>query len=213
MAQHPPAGHLSQTSTNPPKPTRLPSHAPAQDDSSPDHLWRNSLDFQPEAKYDGFSYHDIMLAPLADAMRIALRDTVATRAWVGEKPTIYFSLQVGHPGYAWATSAYAAAEGVPCGRSRPICAAAESSAWRRGVRGRRGGGGRRRRSGRQATPGQRSRTLRRAQTHPQGEMGATIMKYPALWAAVIEPLRRRVGAMATVLFGIGERGRWTEGLK
>ncbi|KAI8472420.1 MAG: hypothetical protein J3K34DRAFT_210613 [Monoraphidium minutum] len=102
---------------------------PHLDDSSPTKSWRNALDFKPEEAYGGFSYKDIMLDPLADALRTALRYTVKGREWVGEKPAVYFSLQ--------------------------------------------------------------------------GEMGATIMKYPRSWAAAIEPLRQRVGPLADVLFGIG----------
>jgi hypothetical protein len=30
-----------------------------------------------------------------------------------------------------------------------------------------------------------------------------VMKYPGDWAALIDPLRARVGAMADILFGIG----------
>ena len=35
-------------------------------------------------------------------------------------------------------------------------------------------------------------------------MGATIAQYPRDWAALVEPLRARLGDDAEVLFGIGE---------
>jgi len=37
----------------------------------------------------------------------------------------------------------------------------------------------------------------------QGEMSATVMRYPREWAALIDPLRARVGPLADVKFGIG----------
>jgi hypothetical protein len=37
----------------------------------------------------------------------------------------------------------------------------------------------------------------------QGEMSATVMRYPREWGALVEPLRKRVGPLAAVKFGIG----------
>ena len=34
-------------------------------------------------------------------------------------------------------------------------------------------------------------------------MSATVMRFPRKWAALVEPLRRRVGPLADVKFGIG----------
>jgi hypothetical protein len=72
---------------------------PHLDDGSPDRNWRNGLTFSPLAKVGGgdgggFSYYDIMLVPLAQAVRIALEQSRADR-WPGApKPKVYFSLQV-----------------------------------------------------------------------------------------------------------------------
>lgn len=44
-------------------------------------------------------------------------------------------------------------------------------------------------------------------------MGATIAKHPREWAALIEPLRERIGEEADVLFGIGALGAGGRGTK
>lgn len=47
--------------------------------------------------------------------------------------------------------------------------------------------------------------LMRACTCPpwQGEMSATVMRFPRQWAALIAPLRKLIGPLAVVKFGVG----------
>jgi hypothetical protein len=43
--------------------------------------WRNALVFDPLAKYDGFSYYDVMLRPVAQALNAVITpDTQVSRA-------------------------------------------------------------------------------------------------------------------------------------
>ncbi len=93
-----------------------------QDDGSPDKAWRNGLTFNPAQKYGGYSYNEIMLEPLADALRAALDATKEYR--FGTKPKIYFSLQVGGVGGSpdWGGSGGLAGRGADC-------AELESSCW------------------------------------------------------------------------------------
>lgn len=53
-------------------------------DSYDHSAWRNFLDFDPLAKYDGYSYEDVVVRPTADALRTALKpgQKVGGR-WVG----------------------------------------------------------------------------------------------------------------------------------
>ena len=65
---------------------------PHLDDGTAQGAWRNGLLFKPKDKYDGFSYYDIMLAPLADALRDALKQTAEEGSLKG-KPELYFATQ------------------------------------------------------------------------------------------------------------------------
>jgi hypothetical protein len=42
--------------------------------------WRNTLAFDPLEAFGGFSFYDIMLAPIVDALDAALLDT--SKAWL-----------------------------------------------------------------------------------------------------------------------------------
>ncbi|GBF88099.1 hypothetical protein Rsub_00811 [Raphidocelis subcapitata] len=112
---------------------------PHLDDGTGNGAWRNGLLFRPTERYGGASYQDlarppktnapeIMLDPLADALRGALEDTRGHRSG-GRKPTVYFAMQ--------------------------------------------------------------------------GEMSATVMRYPRDWAALAAALKSRVGPLADVRLGIG----------
>lgn len=60
-------------------------------------IWRNSLLFSPTTKYGTYSYADVMVKPLAEAMR----DALAATAKIGklytppeaERPVVYMALQ------------------------------------------------------------------------------------------------------------------------
>jgi hypothetical protein len=62
-------------------------------------IWRNSLLFSPTVKYDSYSYADVMLTPLSEAMR----DAIAAAAKLGDlymppeaaRPVVYMALQGG----------------------------------------------------------------------------------------------------------------------
>ncbi len=60
------------------------------------YTWRNLLDYDPLAKYNGFSYDDVLIVPVAEAMREVWERTPDT-------------LSVGGPGRVHAPSACAAA--------------------------------------------------------------------------------------------------------
>jgi hypothetical protein len=88
-----PRGAAGRLAVIPFRPSAVPpSRArPAQDDGSPEKNWRNGLKFNPLQQYEGYSYNDIMLVPLADALRISLANTRGQRPQ--SRPKIYFSLQ------------------------------------------------------------------------------------------------------------------------
>lgn len=62
-------------------------------------IWRNSLLFSPTVKYGSYSYADVMLTPLSEAMR----DAIAAAAKLGDlymppeaaRPVVYMALQGG----------------------------------------------------------------------------------------------------------------------
>ncbi|WIA33971.1 hypothetical protein OEZ86_007066 [Tetradesmus obliquus] len=70
---------------------------PHLDDGTANGAWRNGLLLQPEAKHSGYSYYDIMLAPIADALRDSLAAAAAggfLRTLPGQKrPHVYFAMQ------------------------------------------------------------------------------------------------------------------------
>jgi hypothetical protein len=65
---------------------------PHLDDGTGQGAWRNGLLFKPKEVYEGFSYYDIMLAPIADALREAVQ-AVAEEGSLKERPVIYFATQ------------------------------------------------------------------------------------------------------------------------
>jgi hypothetical protein len=65
---------------------------PHLDDASPQRSWRDALAFDPAAPYGGFSYVDIMLNPVADALGLALKATSNDNNR-NKKQKVYFSLQ------------------------------------------------------------------------------------------------------------------------
>jgi hypothetical protein len=76
----------------PPRKNRAPAPGP-QDDASPEKNWRNGLTFNPRQPYGGYTYFDIMLRPLAEALRDAIYQ-VQREGSLYAKPKVYFSLQV-----------------------------------------------------------------------------------------------------------------------
>jgi hypothetical protein len=65
---------------------------PHLDDGTGAGSWRNGLLFKPAEKYGGFSYDDIMLAPLADALNTAYKQAAAEQV-LPPNPVVYFGLQ------------------------------------------------------------------------------------------------------------------------
>ncbi|KXZ41591.1 hypothetical protein GPECTOR_376g168 [Gonium pectorale] len=65
------------------------SIVPHLDDGGKTAAWRNGLLFDPKKKYNGFSYQQVMLDPIADALAAAL---AAKPSWVGPIP-VWFALQ------------------------------------------------------------------------------------------------------------------------
>lgn len=63
---------------------------PQLDDGTNKGAWRNGLLFRPAEKYGGYSYYDIMLAPLADALHAAF---VAVQPMQPELQRVYFGMQ------------------------------------------------------------------------------------------------------------------------
>jgi hypothetical protein len=66
---------------------------PHLDDASPARAWRDGLAFDPLADYGGWSYKQIMLNPVADALALALKETRAERERAAKPAKVYFSLQ------------------------------------------------------------------------------------------------------------------------
>lgn len=71
---------------------------PHLDDASSDASWRNGLLFDPLDKRQGFSYYDVMLKPLADALRNAEfhTDTKVWFATTGEMSATVMRYPAGH---------------------------------------------------------------------------------------------------------------------
>eukprot|EP00879_Flechtneria_rotunda_P011737 GHRR01012258.1.p1 GENE.GHRR01012258.1~~GHRR01012258.1.p1 ORF type:complete len:433 (+),score=130.19 GHRR01012258.1:664-1962(+) len=70
---------------------------PHLDDGTANGAWRNGLLLRPQEKHSGYSYYDIMLAPLADAVRDALAAAAEEgklRTLPGhQRPVVYFATQ------------------------------------------------------------------------------------------------------------------------
>ncbi|KAG2493204.1 hypothetical protein HYH03_008624 [Edaphochlamys debaryana] len=80
------------------------SIVPHLDDGGRTAAWRNGLKFNPKQKYGGFSYEDVMLNPIADALAAAI---AVTPSWVDPLP-VWFALQgemsatvLNYPGEYW----------------------------------------------------------------------------------------------------------------
>jgi hypothetical protein len=65
---------------------------PHLDDGTGAGAWRNGLLFRPAQKYGGFSYADIMLDPLADALASAYKQAASEQV-LPVNPVVYFGLQ------------------------------------------------------------------------------------------------------------------------
>ncbi|GLI63572.1 hypothetical protein VaNZ11_006570, partial [Volvox africanus] len=65
------------------------SVVPHLDDGGRTAAWRNGLLFNPKQKYGGFSYQEVMLNPVVDALAAAL---AAKPAWVDPVP-VWLALQ------------------------------------------------------------------------------------------------------------------------
>jgi hypothetical protein len=147
---------------------------------------RNGLLLRPSQTYGRHSYAQIMLEPLADALRAAMAQT---GRW---DTNVWFSMQVRR------------------------LAAAENAGQHNTARQRRSAAGQHSaaphtHSAQQQQQGRfHPNPWRACQRQParrvccaQGEMSATIMRFPRDWAALVAPIRGRMGRAAKVSMGIG----------
>lgn len=135
-----------------------------------------------------------MLDPLADALRGALEDTKAHRGASAKRPVIHFAMQARCWGQACRPSGGSASlrrnnTKKSARKPAPPSVFSDSNPWTAA-----------RAPCRLFTP--RS-PPNKSKTPPQGEMSASVIRYPRDWAALTSALKSRIGPLADVRMGIG----------